>query len=179
MSKFSDKGRFPTDSNHKENPPKYYEMSVQETAAGHCIWTCNNPDAPFLKLRTAAGSIVEFKDDGGMVTLTMGDTQEATKGGKSSTCDENSCGKTWGHSRTLTGGESYSETGGEKGSGTGQTIAIVCMGKANIRCTQAYVGADGDLNMNVGGNFDIQVAGNFSRTVGGTDSTKAAKITHN
>jgi hypothetical protein len=132
-----------------------------------------------LRIRGPNGVTVEMTPTGGWNQITPGDSKVYNKAGSTSTTDENSDSKTTGHSRNMSGGGTHSETAGDGGSMSGGHIAIVVMGRANIRCQQAYVGTDGDLNMNVGGSMNMKVAGDTTMETGGTHTVKAAKITMN
>ena len=174
----SDQDRIKKNSAQEEDPPEYYELWMKETAGGMCLYICNN-DKPFTKLRTPDGSTVEVDAHGNVWSAFEGDMRTAVKGGSTDSINENRSSKGYGHSQNFTGGQSSSEAGGDSTSGVGTGLTIVVMGKANIRAQFAYLGTDQDCNINCGGNMNMDVKGNLTRTVGGTDSTKAAKITHN
>jgi len=173
-----DDGRVPKDHEKDKNPPMYGSVYTKTWLNGTKIEISNDDKNPFIDVYTHAMNKINIRPDGTMTIVTTGDKCDYDMCGSTSTTDNNKDHKGYGVEKQQSSTKNE-EVPGKDGMAAGGDIAFVCMGKANIRCQSAYIGTDKDCNINCGGNMDIQVAGNFSRTVGGTDSTNAAKITHN
>ena len=97
------------------------------------------------------------------------------KSGLTTTTDECSDNKCFGHSKSQSGGGLNVETSGNTGGASGKTVAFVVMGDCNIKCENAYVGANKNLGMNIGGDASLKVKGDFNTDVEGNQTTKVKK----
>jgi len=166
---------------------KYPRNSVFETPAGHQLQVDNTPKGERIFWRHAAGTYMEITAEGNVINFAVGDSMTYNKSGETTTIDECSDGKCFGHSKSQSGGGDNKEISGNTGIASGKTVAFVVMGDANIKCENAYVGANKNLGINVTGDADLKVKGNFTETIGGdmtttvagTRHTKASKIKHN
>jgi hypothetical protein len=147
---------------------KYPYNRVIETWAGHQIQFDDTPGSERIFIRHASGTYQEISADGKMVTYAVGDTKTYNKAGVTLTVDENGDVKMSGHQRLLVGGGSHIEVAGDAGVFVGGNAGIAGMGAINLRAKTAYVGTDGDMNMNVGGNMTMETKG--------THTIKAAKV---
>ncbi len=154
---------------------KYPRNSVFETPAGHQLQIDNTPKGERIFWRHSAGTYMEITADGNTINFSVGDNMTYNKSGETTTTDENSDGKTFGNSKSQSGGGDNSEISGNTGGGRGHTVAFVCMGDANIKCENAYVGVNKNMGMNVTGDCDFKCKGNFTTTVEGNITTTSAK----
>lgn len=115
-----------------------------------------------------SGTYTEINSSGDQVSFTVGHSVSYGKSGVTLTIDNNQDVKLTGHNRLLVGGGSHVEVAGDAGIVVGGDTALVGVGKVNVRASSAYLGADGDISMNAGGNMNIQVAGDMT--------VKASKI---
>ena len=158
---------------------QYPYNHVWEDWAGHQIQVDNTPGAERIFFRHSKGSYVEMRPDGGVITFNVGDSKTYNKAGATFTVDE--CGdvKFTGHTRIMVGGGAHIEVAGDAGVFAGGDLVAAVMGNANIRAKSAYLGTDGDINMNASGNMNIKVAGDTTMETDGTHTIKAKKITMN
>ena len=154
-------------------------VHAYEWAAGQQVVIDTHPDHPMVRFRDGSGTFMAVTPTGGMEQLHVGDSRTYCKSGSTCTTDENSDSKTTGHSREVCGGGQHGECPGDNGSMAGGHVAVVVLGRANIRCQQAYVGTDGDFNLHCSGNFNCKVAGDMKMKVGGTYAHDATKISFN
>lgn len=158
---------------------QYPYNQVTETPAGHQWQVDNTPGHERVFFRHSSGTYTEISSDGKVVNFSVGDSKTYGKAGWSMTIDENGDVKMTGHSRFVVGGGAHIEVAGDAGVFAGGDMAAAVMGKANIRASQAYIGTDGDMNMNVGGNMNMKVAGGTTMESGGDHIIKAANIRMN
>lgn len=158
---------------------QYPYNQVTETPAGHQIQVDNTPGHERIFIRHSSGTYTEISSDGKVVNYSVGDVKNYGKAGVSFTVDENADIKFTGHSRIMVGGGAHIEVAGDAGIFAGGDLAAAVMGKANIRASQAYLGVDGDLNINAGGNMNMKVAGTTTMETGGDHIIKAANIRMN
>ena len=154
---------------------KYPRNSVFETPAGHQLQVDNTPKGERIFWRHSAGTYMEITADGNTINFSVGDSMTYNKSGETSTTDECSDGKCFGNSKSQSGGGDNSEIAGKSGKASGKTVAFVVMGDANIKCENAYVGANKNMGINVTGNCDMKVKGNFTTTVGENMTTTVGK----
>jgi len=157
---------------------KYPRNSVFETPAGHQLQVDNTPGGERIFWRHSAGTYMEITAEGNVINFAVGDTMTYNKSGETNTTDECSDSKCFGHSKKQSGGGDNSEISGNTGIASGKTVAFVVMGDANIKCENAYVGCNKDLNINVSGDADLKVKGDFTETVGGDMTTTVAGTRH-
>ena len=155
---------------------KYPRNSVFETPAGHQLQIDNTPKGERIFWRHSAGTYMEITADGNTINFSVGDSMTYNKSGETTTTDENSDGKTFGNSKSQSGGGDNSEIAGKSGKASGKTVAFVCMGDANIKCENAYVGSVKNLAMNIGGDCSIKCKGNMTTEVEGNITTTSAKV---
>lgn len=140
---------------------KYPYNKPSESWSGHQIQIDDTPGHERIFIRHSSGTFYEISADGKVQQMSVGDSKTYNKAGVTITVDENSDSKTEGHSRTQSGGGIHIEVAGDAGIAVGGDTAIVAMGKANIRAASAFLGVDGDLNVNAGGGINIKAKGNI------------------
>lgn len=155
---------------------QYGYNQVFESPAGHQVQIDNTPGHERMFVRSSAGSYVEVSHDGKVIAHAVGDMKLYNKAGLSITADENGDIKISGHARLIVGGGAHIEVAGDAGIFCGGDLAASVMGKANIRASQTYLGTDGDLNLNVGGNMAMNVKGTTTLVSGGDTTVKGATI---
>ena len=165
-----------TRSNKSSANTEYPYNKPYESLTGHRVEFDDTPHGERVFFRHAKGSYVEFSPDGGVNVFAVGDMKMYNKAGVSITSDENGDIKIGGHARLLVGGGAHIEVAGDAGLKVGGDMAASVMGKANIRAKSAYLGTDGDININAGGNMNMKVAGTTTMESGGDHIIKAAKI---
>lgn len=141
---------------------QYGYIKVIETPSGHQIQYDDTPGNERFFYRHPSGTYTEISSDGKVVNFNVGDSKTYHKSGFSFTIDENGDMKISGHSRMIVGGGAHVEIAGDAGIFAGGDVAIATMGAANIRAKSAYLGTDGDLNINVGGTMNVKAAGDIN-----------------
>jgi len=158
---------------------KYPRCSVFETPCGHQLQVDNTPGGgERIFWRHCAGTYCEITSEGNTINFCVGDSMTYNKSGCTTTTDECCDDKTFGHSKSQSGGGDNKEISGNTGIASGKTVAFVVMGDANIKCENAYVGVNKDMNVNVTGNMDVKVKGDFTETVGGDMTTTVGGTRH-
>lgn len=155
---------------------KYPFNKTFETLSGHQVQFDDTPGAERLFIRHASGTYMEISADGKVINYTVGDSKSYNKAGVTFTVDENGDVKMSGHQRLLVGGGAEIEVSGDCGVFAGGDLAAAVMGKANIRAKQAYLGTDGDININSQGNMNIKVKGKTTMESGGDTIIKANHV---
>ncbi len=138
---------------------EYGLVQVIETPAGHQIQMDNTPGNERIFIRHSSGTYVEMSADGKVTTYAVGDQKNYNKAGVTNTVDENLDSKVSGHSRQVMGGGGHLETAGDFGAAIGGDLALVGMGKVNMRAKQIYMGSDGSMNINCQGDLNIKAGG--------------------
>lgn len=154
----ADKNRSPDSSYDAQ----YGYNHVTEWPAGHQVQVDSTPGHERIFFKHASGSYTEIRPDGSVINFAVGDSKNYHKAGATFTVDENADIKFTGHSRIVVGGGAHVEVAGDAGIFVGGDTAIASMGKANIRASSAYIGTDGDLNMNVGGAMNVKAKGDIT-----------------
>ena len=161
------KTRTPDDHTQKEFPKAHCLFAFPDGTM--CMYDEKNGEYMLQHGRT--GSKIGFNNSGDSVSFTVGNKAEYNKSGTTVTVDHNGDVKIHGHNRIMVGGGSHFEVAGDAGIFVGGDTAVVGMGKVNMRGKSAYIGTDGDIAMNAGGNMEINVKG--------TMHLKASEIRHN
>lgn len=151
--------RHETRSDPSTYDAQYGLIQVFETPAGHQIQLDNTPGAERMFIRHSSGSYMEMSADGKVTSFTVGDKKDYSKAGVTLTIDENNDIKISGHNRLICGGGSHVEVAGDAGVAVGGDVALVGMGKLNMRAKSVYLGSDGDININSGGQINIEASG--------------------
>lgn len=140
---------------------EYPYNQVTEWPSGHQVQMDNTPGHERIFIQHASGTYTEISATGKQVNFTVGDLKSYGKGGATFTVDE--CGdvKFSGHTRFLVAGGAHIEVAGDAGVFAGGDMAAAVMGKLNARSSSVYVGTDGDLNMNVGGQMNVEAKGDI------------------
>ena len=147
---------------------KYPEYHVFQFPGGHRIEVGNEAGKECIKLFTAGGSCVEWKPDGSMMQVTIGDAQQYYKGGKTETVDENSDVHVMGHSRTTIGKGEHKEVVGDSGSYVAGKSAMYSKGQISIDTAEGmYLGAKGSIGINSSKGMKIHVKGDMELNVTG------------
>lgn len=150
-----------TRSDKNSSKTEYGLNQVFETPSGHQIQLDNTPGNERIFIRHSSGTYMEMSADGKVTSFTVGDQKNYNKAGVTFTVDENSDVKMSGHNRIVTGGGLHSEIAGDLGAAVGGDLALVGMGKVNMRAKQVYFGSDGSLNIRCGGNLNIEADGDI------------------
>lgn len=158
---------------------QYPYNQVIEWPSGHQIQIDNTPGKERIIVQHTSGSYTLMTADGSTFNYTVGDGKSYSKGGHTFSVDEAGDVKFSGHTRILVAGGAHIEVAGDAGVFAGGDMVAAVIGKLNARASSAYIGTDGDMNMNVGGNMNIKTGGSMTMESGGDNITKAAKITHN
>lgn len=183
---------------YSDNPTEVSKSplsGVFETPSGHIVYIGDERGKETIVISHKGGSHVEFTPDGSMRMMVASSLNQYVKGSISMSSDHNIDIKMDGHGTLQVGGGLKIEVTGDA------QISVAGGGSMNfaeslgIQAKNIYLGATGNMNINVEGQLTMDVAkavsvasgtnmllaanGSMERVSGGAMSDKGSKIDHN
>lgn len=160
--------------------PEYPYNQVYTWPGGHELHIDSTPGKERIRIGHSSGTFTEIYANGDRTDVVVGNQQVANKSGVTLSINNNGDISIGGQGRFLVGGGAHIEVAGDAGIAVGGDTMLVGGGNLKASIQDIYLGARGNLNMNIAKNTNIRTAGNMKlETKGNAQIVTEGSLTMN